>query len=106
MHPKLLPLQVIMLPVQRGPLRLPSVHAPCSMHLCKSPLFSFSPYPHSPLLGGTLCYVVKWGSLGTLTEHGLQPHKAAHKVVEVHGQVGLRVAGDNEFMQLLVKLEA
>jgi hypothetical protein len=54
----------------------------------------------------TVCFVVKWGPLGTLTEHGLQPHKTAHKVVKVHGQVGLRVAGDYEFMQLLVKLEA
>lgn len=42
----------------------------------------------------------------TLTEHGLQPHQAAHEVVKVHGQVGLRVAGDNEFIQLLVELEA
>ena len=42
----------------------------------------------------------------TLTEHGLQPHQAAHEVVEVHGQVGLRVAGDNELVQLLVELEA
>lgn len=40
------------------------------------------------------------------SEHGLQPHQAAHEVVEVHGQVGLRVAGDDELKQLLVELEA
>ena len=48
----------------------------------------------------------KGAPAGTLTEHGLQPHEAAHEAVEVHGQVGLRVAGDNEFVQLLVELEA
>lgn len=42
----------------------------------------------------------------TLTEHGLQPHEAAHKVVKVHSQVRLRVTGDNELVQLLVELEA
>ena len=44
--------------------------------------------------------------MGTLTEHGLQPHQAAHEVIEVHGQVRLRVAGDHELIQLLVELEA
>lgn len=44
--------------------------------------------------------------MGTLTEHGLQPHQAAHEVVKVHSQVGLGVAGDNELIQLLIELEA
>lgn len=44
--------------------------------------------------------------MGTLTEHGLQPHQAAYEVVKVHSQVGLRVPCDNELVQLLVELEA
>lgn len=41
-----------------------------------------------------------------LTEHGLQAHEAADEVVEVDGQVGLGVAGDDELVQLFVQFIA
>lgn len=41
-----------------------------------------------------------------LTEHGLQAHEAADEVVEVDGQVGLRVAGDDQLVQLFVQFIA
>lgn len=39
-----------------------------------------------------------------LTEHGLQAHEAADEVVEVDGEVGLRVAGDDQLVELLAQL--
>ena len=41
-----------------------------------------------------------------LTEHRLQAHEAADEGVEVDGQVGLRIAGDEQLMQLLAQLVA
>lgn len=41
-----------------------------------------------------------------LTEHGLQAHEAADEVVEVDGQVRLRVAGDDQLVQLFVQFIA
>lgn len=41
-----------------------------------------------------------------LTEHGLQAHEAADEVVEVDGQVGLCVAGDDQLVQLFVQFVA
>lgn len=40
---------------------------------------------------------------GLLTEHGLEAHEAADEAVEVQGQVGLGVAGDEQLVQLLVE---
>lgn len=38
-----------------------------------------------------------------LTEHGFQAHEAADEAVEVERQVGLRVARDDQLVQLLVQ---
>lgn len=40
---------------------------------------------------------------GLLTEHGLEAHEAADEAVEVQGQVGLGVAGDEQLVQLLAE---
>ena len=67
---------------------------------------AFSPESHRENKIPFPSVLPRFSGRGRLTEHGLQAHQAADEAVEVQGQVGLRVARDDQLVQLFVQLVA